>query len=111
MSLSHYEKAALAHLRVQLNNPYQSSTRLLVCLFPPQPVWMFPVRRVRMSSTHPDEAAQVTARIAPPRSGQVIPVGGAEELDPTASQSILAEFLRLSGGKRAHLAIIPTASG
>jgi len=64
-----------------------------------------------MSSTHPDEAAQVTARIAPPRSGQVIPVGGAEELDPTASQSILAEFLRLSGGKRAHLAIIPTASG
>ena len=44
------------------------------------------------------------------RPGTIIPIGGAEELDPGRQDSILAEFIRLSGGKRARIAVIPTAS-
>jgi len=60
-----------------------------------------------------DKASQLvhlTAAIGPARTGQIIPIGGAEKVDPTADCSILAEFVRLSGGKRARVAIIPTAS-
>jgi len=45
-----------------------------------------------------------------PQSGQLIPIGGAEELDPDRSKSILCEFVRLSGGKEARILVIPTAS-
>jgi cyanophycinase len=42
--------------------------------------------------------------------GAVIPIGGAEDLDPERQHSILTEFIRLSGGKRSRIAVIPTAS-
>lgn len=42
--------------------------------------------------------------------GPIIPIGGAEDLNPNNGETILAEFVRLSGGKRAHIAVIPTAS-
>jgi cyanophycinase len=45
-----------------------------------------------------------------PQSGQLIPIGGAEELDPDRNKSILTEFVRLSGGKEARILVIPTAS-
>ena len=49
---------------------------------------------------------------AKPRDGDVrgfiIPVGGAEE--KVGNQQILKRFLRLSGGKDARIAVIPTAS-
>jgi cyanophycinase len=44
------------------------------------------------------------------RHGQIMPIGGAEDLDPSRDGSILHEFVRLAGGKRAHIAVIPTAS-
>lgn len=40
--------------------------------------------------------------------GFIIPVGGAEE--KVGNQQILRRFIRLAGGKDAHIAIIPTAS-
>jgi len=44
------------------------------------------------------------------KPGPLIPIGGAEDLDPTSQESILAEFIRLSGGKRARITVVPTAS-
>jgi cyanophycinase len=40
--------------------------------------------------------------------GSVMPIGGAEETEPGGE--ILERFVELAGGKRAHIAIIPTAS-
>jgi cyanophycinase len=57
----------------------------------------------------PDESV-TSIDMGPARTGQVIAIGGAEDRDPTCQESILAEFVRLSGGKRARVAIIPTAS-
>lgn len=58
----------------------------------------------------PDElSAPMTS--APVRrfcQGPVMPIGGAEETDPGGE--ILERFLELAGGKRARIAIIPTAS-
>ena len=40
--------------------------------------------------------------------GPVMPIGRAEETEPGGE--ILERFIDLSGGKKAHIAIIPTAS-
>src|SRR5215207_7931031 len=40
--------------------------------------------------------------------GPVMPIGGAEETEPGGE--ILGRFVDLAGGKKAHIAIIPTAS-
>jgi cyanophycinase len=40
--------------------------------------------------------------------GPVMPIGGAEETEPGGE--ILERFVELAGGKKAHIAIIPTAS-
>src|SRR3954470_15390398 len=40
--------------------------------------------------------------------GPVMPIGGAEETEPGGE--ILERFIELAGGKKAHIAIIPTAS-
>ena len=40
--------------------------------------------------------------------GYVIPIGGAEER--TGSMRVLRRFVRLCGGRRARIVIIPTAS-
>ncbi len=42
------------------------------------------------------------------RRGYVIPIGGAEER--TSSAKVLQKFIRLCGGKKARIVIIPTAS-
>ena len=42
------------------------------------------------------------------RRGTIVPVGGAEDKDGAAG--ILRRFLELAGGKKARVAIIPTAS-
>jgi cyanophycinase len=42
------------------------------------------------------------------RRGYVIPIGGAEER--TSSAKVLKKFIRLCGGKKARIVIIPTAS-
>jgi cyanophycinase len=42
------------------------------------------------------------------KRGYVIPIGGAEER--TGSMKILRKFVQLCGGRKAHIAIIPTAS-
>ena len=43
-----------------------------------------------------------------PAQGPVMPIGGAEETDPGGE--ILQRFIDLAGGKKARIAIIPTAS-
>lgn len=43
-----------------------------------------------------------------PRRGPIVPIGGAE--DKRRERVILARFVELAGGKRAHLVIVPTAS-
>ncbi len=42
------------------------------------------------------------------RRGYVIPIGGAEER--TGSMRVLRRFVKLCGGRRARIVIIPTAS-
>lgn len=46
----------------------------------------------------------------PTSRGSIIAIGGAEERDPKDFASILNEFVHTSGGKRARIAVIPTAS-
>ena len=43
-----------------------------------------------------------------PSRGWVVPIGGAE--DKTGDREILRRFATLCGGRRARIAIIPTAS-
>ena len=53
----------------------------------------------------PPVAAAPTRRV---RQGPVMPIGGAEETEPGGE--ILERFVDLSGGKKARIAIVPTAS-
>lgn len=49
------------------------------------------------------------ANILPGQSrGYIVPIGGAE--DKLRDQAILARFAEICGGRRAHIAVIPTAS-
>lgn len=45
------------------------------------------------------------------RQGAVMPIGGAEDKDGDGDETILRRFVELSGGKRARILVIPTASG
>ena len=47
------------------------------------------------------------------RQGPVMPIGGAEDKDDVGDSdpSILTRFVELASGKRAHIVVIPTASG
>lgn len=58
-----------------------------------------------------DESASPVVSGPVRRAGQgpVLPIGGAEEREPGGT--ILERFLALAGGKRARIAVIPTASG
>jgi len=42
--------------------------------------------------------------------GPVMPIGGAEDKDGGDGDVILQRFVELAGGKRAHIAVVPTAS-
>jgi cyanophycinase len=44
------------------------------------------------------------------RQGPVMPIGGAEDKDEESDQTILTRFVELAGGKRARIAVVPTAS-
>src|ERR671916_3070531 len=58
-----------------------------------------------------DDRLSAAVASAPSRrmsQGPVMPIGGAEETEPGGE--ILQRFVDLAGGKKAHIAIIPTAS-
>src|SRR3712207_9396719 len=57
------------------------------------------------SELSPPVASAHSRRIC---QGPVMPIGGAEETEPGGE--ILERFVDLAGGKRARIAIIPTAS-
>ncbi len=42
--------------------------------------------------------------------GPVMPIGGAEDKDGDGGEAVLQRFVDLAGGKRARIAVIPTAS-
>jgi cyanophycinase len=68
---------------------------------------------IEMSET--DEPSELVAPVtsAPIRrvcQGPVMPIGGAEDKDGDGDEVILARFVDLAGGKRARIAVVPTAS-
>lgn len=63
----------------------------------------------------PEGQAEISTPVAsaPVRKlsqGPVMPIGGAEDKDRDGDETILTRFLELSGGKRARIVVVPTAS-
>ncbi|MGI8643149.1 MAG: cyanophycinase [Thermomicrobiales bacterium] len=63
---------------------------------------------MRVTSDIATASERPAARAAPPVSGPIMAIGGAE--DKLDNKVILSTFLQISGGSNARLAILPTAS-
>lgn len=63
-------------------------------------------------ATHEDSSAQPvsSAPVRRMKQGPVMPIGGAEDKSADADDTILQRFVDIAGGKRARIAVVPTAS-
>jgi cyanophycinase len=60
--------------------------------------------------SQPPSAPVTSSPVRQVRQGPVMPIGGAEEKEHADGEDVLPRFVELAGGKRARIAVLPTAS-